>query len=131
MARDGSVGRATFARVEELTAEGKSKTDAFRQIAEETGKNSATVAAAYYRVAHANGTVKPRRRRRKARVASTAQPATAVRRGRPPATRPSDIDQLAAQLVSNVQALAAAMTQQQAELDETRRRLEGVRSVLG
>src|SRR5690349_4045852 len=55
--RDGSVGKETFEKVEALMKEGKSKTEAFAQVASETGKNAGTVSANYYRVARANGSV--------------------------------------------------------------------------
>jgi hypothetical protein len=38
MARDGSVGRETFEQVTALLKQGKSKSEAFAQIASDTGK---------------------------------------------------------------------------------------------
>jgi hypothetical protein len=129
MARDGSIGKATFERVEQLAAEGKNKTDAFAQVAKETGRNAGTVSANYYRIARANGSVKPRRRRRKA---TTAAPRAAATNGRRTAqTGSSDIDKLAADLVKSVQLLAAAVRAESREVEELRTRLEGVRSLLG
>jgi hypothetical protein len=64
--RDGSVGKETFDQVEALLKQGKSKSEAFAQVASDSGKNAGTVSANYYRVARVNGTVKPRGRRRKA-----------------------------------------------------------------
>jgi hypothetical protein len=64
--RDGSVGRDTFDQVEVLVKEGKTKTEAFKQIADTNGQNSGTVAANYYRVARSSGAVKPRKARAKA-----------------------------------------------------------------
>src|SRR5207244_1186281 len=66
MARDGSVGRETFEQVTALLKQGKSKSEAFAQIASDTGRNAGTVSANYYRVARASGAVKPRKRRAKA-----------------------------------------------------------------
>jgi hypothetical protein len=71
--RDGSIGRETLAAVEALVKQGKTKSEAFKQIAEDTGKNSGTVAAAYYRVARLNGTVKPRPPHAKATVTRRAR----------------------------------------------------------
>ena len=64
--RDGSVGRDNFKQVEALLKQGKNKTEAFKQVAADTGKNSGTVAANYYRVARTKGAVKPRKRLAKA-----------------------------------------------------------------
>jgi hypothetical protein len=58
LARSGSVGKQIFEQVEALVKQGKSKTEAFAQIASDTGRNSGTVSANYYRVARASGTTK-------------------------------------------------------------------------
>ena len=63
MPRNGSVGKETFEQVEALVKQGKSKNEAIAQVASDTGRNTGTVSANYYRVARANGVVKPRRRR--------------------------------------------------------------------
>lgn len=130
MARDGSVGRETFERVEALTKDGKNKTEAFAQVAEESGRNAGTVSANYYRHARATGAVKPRRRR-KARTTTTARAAANGRRTRARSAGGSDVDKLAADLVKSVTALADAVKSQQAEVAELRGRLDGVRSMLG
>jgi hypothetical protein len=135
--RDGSVGRDTFDRVEALVKEGKTKTEAFKQIADATGKNSGTVAANYYRVARASGAVKPRKPRTK------AAPARA-RRGRQRAAqsvrRPSSVgsgnggggvEQIVGQLVASVQALTEAVKSQDAEARELRGRLDELRGAIG
>ena len=130
MARDGSVGKETFEQVEALVKQGKSKSEAFAQVASDTGRNTGTVSANYYRVARANGVVKPRRRRRPStkatsRTPRTRTPRTASRGG------PSHIDRLAADLVKSVTALADAIKSQQAEVASLRNRLEGVRQAVG
>jgi phage shock protein A len=130
MARDGSIGKATFERVEQLTAEGGNKSDAFAQIAKETGKNVGTVSAAYYRVARASGTVKPRRRRR-ARTTTAVRAEANGRRTRARSAGGSDVDKLAADLVKSVTALADAVKAQQVEVTELRGRLDGVKALLG
>jgi hypothetical protein len=129
MARDGSVGRETFKQVEALVKQGKSKSEAFAQIASDTGKNAGTVAANYYRVARATGAVKPRKRRAKATPAVSTRKVPAVRRGRPVAN--GTVDQITADLVRNVQALAKAVQDQEREVAQLRGRLEGVRGLLG
>jgi hypothetical protein len=129
MARDGSVGRETFEQVEALVKQGKSKSEAFAQIASDTGRNSGTVAANYYRVARATGAVKPRRRRAKAAPRASTRKVPAARSSRP--ARNDNIDQITADLVRNVQALAEAVKTQDAEVKELRGRLDGVRGLLG
>src|SRR5438067_3121624 len=71
--RDGSVGRDTFQRVEALVKTGKTKTEAFKQIAKDTGRNEGTVSANYYRVARTSGAVTPRQRRANSAPARTAR----------------------------------------------------------
>jgi hypothetical protein len=131
--RDGSVGRETFAAVEALVRQGKTKSEAFKQIAEDTGKNSGTVAAAYYRVARSNGTVKPRQRRVKVAVAARTRPQKSgsqnVSRSRRASTRNS-VDQIVGELVASVQALTEAVMIQDAEVRELRSRVDGVRSLI-
>lgn len=135
--RDGSVGRDTFERVDALLRQGRNKTEAFKQVADDTGKNSGTVAANYYRAARAGGVVKPRKRR------ATAAAATAMR-GRTKATQnvgrrdraSSDngidrVDQTIEQLVASVVALTGAVKAQDAEVRELRGRVDGVRTLLG
>jgi hypothetical protein len=129
MARDGSVGRETFEQVTALVKQGKSKSEAFAQIASDTGKNSGTVAANYYRVARATGAVKPRKRRAGAASAVSTRNAPTTRRGRPAGN--GNVDQITADLVRNVQALAKAVQDQEREVKQLRGRLEGVRGLLG
>ena len=128
MARDGSVGRETFEQVTALIKQGKSKSEAFAQIASDTGKNSGTVAANYYRVARATGAVKPRKRKARAASAVSTRKAPAARRRRPAAN--GSVDQITADLVRNVQALAKAVQDQEREVKQLRGRLEAVRSVV-
>jgi hypothetical protein len=131
--RDGSVGRDTFERVEALRKDGTSKKAAFTQIAADTGKNIGTVSANYYRVARANGTVNPRPRRKSgamARSRATIALAAGGRRGRQNARGNGDVERLAADLVSKVEALARAMRAQSQEVADLRERLDGVRSLL-
>jgi hypothetical protein len=135
--RNGSVGRDTFDQVEALVKEGKTKTEAFKQIADTTGKNSGTVAANYYRVARASGAVKLGKRRAK------AAPARATRgrqRAAQSVRRPSSVgsgngvngvDQIVGQLVASVQALTEAVKSQDAEVRELRGRLDGLRGAIG
>lgn len=133
---DGSVGRETFKRVETLLKQGMNKSEAFKQVAAGTGRNSGTVAANYYRVARANGALKPRKVRAKATRLTS-------RRGREKtaqSVRRSDnsrsgntgqgVDQVVSQLLASVQALTAAVKAQDAEVRELRDQLDGVRGLL-
>lgn len=60
----GSIGNQIFEEVERLVASGKNKSQAFKEIAENSGREEGTVAANYYRVARQRGVnLRPRRRR--------------------------------------------------------------------
>ncbi|MGI9116119.1 MAG: hypothetical protein ACR2JV_00605 [Gaiellales bacterium] len=47
----GSIGPETYARVKKLIDGGMNKTEAFAQVAKETGRSAATVTTTYYRIA--------------------------------------------------------------------------------
>jgi hypothetical protein len=134
--RDGSVGRDTVERVEALLKQGKNKTEAFKQIAEDTGKNSGTVAANYYRVARASGAVKPRKARAKAAPArggrGREKGTLSVRRPRSVGSGNgvAGVEQIVGQLVAAVAALTESAKAQDAEVRQLRGRLDGVRSLL-
>jgi small-conductance mechanosensitive channel len=127
--RDGSIGKQTYAQVEALVKQGKSKTEAFAQIASETGRNSGTVSANYYRVARAAGAPK---RRGRDKQASTAR-STPRRRSAPSAARRSgaDIDRLTADLVTSVTALTEAVKRQETDVASLRDRLDSIRRSIG
>jgi hypothetical protein len=129
MPRTGVIGEQIFAQVEKLVKGGMSRTDAFKKISADSGRREGTVAANYYRVARkrAGGSLRPRRGTRTRRAA--AAPATRTRRAAA-AGGNGDVDALTRSLVENVQALAAAMNAQAAEVKELRSRLEGVRKLL-
>ncbi len=61
----GSIGTETFDQIEKLVAADKiGRTEAFKRLAQKTGRQQGTVAANYYRVARKRGaTLAPRRRR--------------------------------------------------------------------
>ena len=129
MPRTGVIGEQIFAQVEKLVKGGMSRTDAFKKISADSGRREGTVAANYYRVARkrAGGSLRPRRGTRTRRAA--AAPATRTRRAAA-ASGNGDVDALTRALVENVQALAAAMNAQAAEVKDLRSRLEGVRKLL-
>jgi hypothetical protein len=68
----GSVGTEIFEQIEKLMVADKvGRTEAFRRLAEKSGRQLGTVAANYYRVARQRGTkLAPRRRRGSAGKAS-------------------------------------------------------------
>lgn len=126
MPRTGVIGEQIFEQVEKLVAGGMNRTQAFAKISADSGRQAGTVAANYYRVARKRGTTAPRRRRK----TSTARSAPARRpvRSRKPG---GDIDALTSRLVDDVQALANAMKSQATEVEDLRKRLDGVRKLLG
>src|SRR5918912_3014647 len=127
MPRSGEIGEQIFEQVEKLVADGMNRTEAFAKISEDSGRRAGTVAANYYRVARkrAGGSLRPRKTRGRPARRSTA--AQAARRGRARARGGGDIDALASALVQNVQALADAMKAQAGEVEDLRKKLDGVR----
>ena len=85
----GSIGKASYEAVRKHIDAGKKATEAFRLVAEETGRSTATVQTAYYRVARSlpdGGGVqlRPRKKAASRRGAKTASAnSTGTRRGRP------------------------------------------------
>ena len=133
MPRTGVIGEQIFQQVEKLEKGGMSRTDAFKKISADSGRREGTVAANYYRVARkrAGGSLRPRRRTG-GRRATTGTATTRTRRASAASTTANgDVDALTRELVRNVQALAAAMNAQAAEVKELRSRLDGVRKLLG
>lgn len=62
--RRGQVGEQIFAQIEKLVAgEQIGRTEAFRRVAQKTGRQQGTVAANYYRIARRRGTKLTTRRR--------------------------------------------------------------------
>jgi hypothetical protein len=138
MPRSGVIGEQIYDQVEKLVADGMNRTQAFAEISKQSGRQAGTVAANYYRVARkrAGGSL----RKSKAAAPARKPRQTASKGGRPrgSGTRRSaaesnggDIDALAAQLVASVEALAAAVKAQGAEVSELRSRLDGVKKLLG
>jgi hypothetical protein len=125
MPRTGEIGEQIFEQVEKLVSEeGLKRHEAFQRISQESGRRAGTVAANYYRVARKRGGGSVRSRSTTSR--STAS-STRTRRARRDG---SDMTRLADELVANVQALAAAVVEQQHQTRELEQRLEAVRSAL-
>jgi hypothetical protein len=118
MPRKATIGPAVFERVNQLVAEGKSRTEAFTQIAQERSSRPGTIAANYYRTARAQGASGGGRRRTRTRRASAAKPAAAA------ATRPTsraqdgDIGVLANQISDLVQQLVRQVQDRDQRLRE-------------
>jgi len=55
MPRKATIGPAVYQRVNELVAEGKTRTEAFAQVGQERGQRPGTVSANYYRTARSDG----------------------------------------------------------------------------
>jgi hypothetical protein len=111
MPRKATIGPAVYERVNQLVGEGRTRTEAFTQIAQERSSRPGTIAANYYRTARAQSTSNGRRRTTRTR--RTAAPrASAASRASASAARAADgdigalanqISDLAQQLVAQVQ----------------------------
>ncbi len=132
--RDGSIGRATFEAVNKLIADGSmTKQSAFVAYGKQTKTQPGTVGANYYRVARAEGAVKPRTRRVAAAsgVSNTdVVSAKPTRAPRPRASASTGLDATLATLVTSIEDLAVALKQEQAEKADLRRRLDGQRALV-
>jgi hypothetical protein len=130
---DGSVGRATFDAVNQMTADGtRTKQAAFIEYGQRTNTKPGTVSANYYRVARAKGTSKPRKPRL-ATARATTRPAPSTprkpgRRGRPNSS--TDVETAVRNLLANVETLVAVLKHQQAETTALQQQLDGLKDVL-
>jgi hypothetical protein len=145
----GSVGKASYEAVRKHIDAGKKATEAFKLVAQETGRSTATVQTAYYRVARSlpgGGGVQLRPRKKAAgkraaakTVTSTAAAAKpAARRGRPPksatAAAPASAAGIARQLSQAAEALVAHIARLEKELADSRKdrqRLDAIERALG
>jgi hypothetical protein len=126
----GSIGKASYEAVRKHIDEGKKATEAFRLVAEETGRSTATVQTAYYRVARSlpdGGGVqlRPRKKaatRRSAKAAAATKPASSrgrARRGAASAT--GTAAGAARQLSAAAEALVDHITRLESELADARK----------
>jgi hypothetical protein len=146
-AERGSIGKASYEAVRKHIDAGKKATEAFRLVAQESGRSTATVQTAYYRVARSlpgGGGVqlRPRKKTAKRAAAAAAAPAgkPAARRGRPPkrASAPAapagSAAAIARQLSDAAEALVAHISRLESELAESRKdreRLAAIERALG
>jgi hypothetical protein len=130
MPRKATIGPAVYERVNQLVSEGKSRTEAFTQIAEERSSRPGTIAANYYRTARAASPKTGRRRTTRTRRATTAKPraastsaATARRPASARAAAGSDADIGA--LANQISDLLQQLVRQVQERDQRLRDLLG------
>ena len=126
MPRTATIGPAVFQRVNELVSEGKTRTEAFAQVAQERGQRAGTVSANYYRTARSQGQTgrasKNGRRRRTTAKAAGRPRATTQRSRASTTTRASstpnhdDIGQIAAQIATLTQQLVKQVQERDARL---------------
>jgi hypothetical protein len=144
----GSIGKASYEAVRKHIDAGKKATEAFKLVAQETGRSTATVQTAYYRVARSlpgGGGVqlRPRKKTATRRAAAKTVTATAAakppaRRGRPPksaaAAAPTSAAGIARQLSAATEALVAHVVRLEKELADSRKdrdRLNAIERALG
>ena len=125
----GSIGKASYDAVRKHIDEGKKATEAFRLVAEESGRSPATVQTAYYRIARSlpdGGGVQLRPRTKKAsgrRTAKADASATRALHGGPPkrASAVGAASSAARQLSAAAEALVAHITRLESELADARK----------
>ena len=127
----GEIGKQTYEAVKNHIAAGRKATEAFKLVAQETGRSVGTVQTSYYRIARSlpgGGGVKLRPRGGK-RAAGTA-PVAKARRGAADAS----VQSLVKQLTQAAEALGAHVTRLENELAKSRRdsaRLAEVQRLVG
>jgi hypothetical protein len=144
----GSIGKASYEAVRKHIDAGKKATEAFKLVAQETGRSTATVQTAYYRVARSlpgGGGVQLRPRKKSAAKRTAAKTATATaaakpaaRRGRPrksgAAAAPASAAGIARQLSNAAEALVAHIVRLEKELVDARKdrdRLAAIERAVG
>ncbi len=120
MPRKATIGPAVFERVNQLVAEGKTRTEAFTQIAQERSSRPGTIAANYYRTARAQGASGGgRRRSTRTRRSSAAKPRAAAAATRSTSrAQDGDIGVLANQISDLVQQLVRQVQDRDQRLRE-------------
>jgi hypothetical protein len=120
MPRKATIGPAVYERVNELVGEGRSRTEAFSQIAQERSSRPGTIAANYYRTARAQGTSGTgSRRSTRARRSSAAGPrATSAATRKSARVQDGDIGRLANQISDLVQQLVRQVQERDQRIRE-------------
>jgi hypothetical protein len=124
MPRTATIGPAVYKRVNELTAEGRNRTEAFQTVAQERSMNPGTVSANYYRTARSDGetTKRPKKRARNASTTTTRTRTEAPRRRA--ATQPKTDTDLTT-LANQIGDLMEQLLRQVEERDRRLRELVG------
>jgi len=125
MPRKATIGPAVFERVNQLVSEGKSRTEAFTQIAQERSSRPGTIAANYYRTARAQSSGTGRRRATRARKAPAAKPRAAAPVRRRAAARATTGDGDIGALANQISDLLQQLVRQVQERDQRLRDLLG------
>jgi hypothetical protein len=125
MPRKATIGPAVFERVNQLVSEGKSRTEAFTQIAQERSSRPGTIAANYYRTARAQSSSTGRRKATRARKAPAARARAAAPAGRPASTRAASGDADIGALANQISDLLQQLVRQVQERDQRLRDLLG------
>jgi hypothetical protein len=127
MPRKATIGPAVFERVNQLVSEGKSRTEAFTQIAQERSSRPGTIAANYYRTARAQSSTGGRRRTTRTRRAPAAKPAAAAAATarRPASSRAASGDGDIGALANQIGELVQQLVRQVQERDKRLRDLLG------
>ncbi len=117
MPRKATIGPAVYERVNQLVGEGRTRTEAFTQIAQERSSRPGTIAANYYRTARAQSPSNGRRRSTRTRRSaaprtSAASSASAAR------AADGDIGALANQISDLAQQLVAQVKERDRRLRE-------------
>ncbi len=119
MPRKATIGPAVYERVNELVAEGKSRTEAFAQIAQERSSRPGTIAANYYRTARSQGASSGRRRSTRGRRSTSARPRASSAATRQTArVHDGDIGKLANQISDLVQQLVRQVQERDQRIRE-------------
>jgi hypothetical protein len=119
MPRKATIGPAVYERVNELVSEGKSRTEAFAQIAQERSSRPGTIAANYYRTARSQGASGGRRRTTRARRSSAPRSRASSTTARQAArVQDGDIGQLANQISDLVQQLVRQVQERDQRIRE-------------
>ena len=119
MPRKATIGPAVYERVNQLVAEGKSRTEAFTQIAQERSSRPGTIAANYYRTARSQGASSGRRRSTRTRRSTAAKPRAAAAAPRTTSrAQDGDIGVLANQISDLVQQLVRQVQERDQRIRE-------------
>jgi hypothetical protein len=119
MPRKATIGPAVFERVNQLVGEGKSRTEAFTQIAQERGSRPGTIAANYYRTARTQPSRSSARRPARTRSGQRGRATATVRSSAPAAAGgDGDIGVLANQISELVQQLVRQVQERDQRLRE-------------